>query len=959
MTFNCESCSKEFKSKTKYDKHMVKKHTNDIVEKKTELVLQKPDGKRVWESNTDNELKEEDNTELEELQTVFNALIKQCHQILYNNGAIVGKKAMDDIMKILTLKLLQPLFNEGMVLHTEYIKELGKEENKIETEDIELAYQSCIELKHIYTDDDTFDKWRELVRLILEPVMPNLYNEDDYKFNGNELAIKNIMRTIDICSVFNELMTEKNGKKYYDSVSGKLYEYFMNKYVSGGGKDLGQFFTPRYMIDMMVYGLKITEHINIDENTSIYDPCTGSGGFLTRLYNCFPELNPNNIYGSEVEKDTMKFCISNLLLTTSTFCENIVNTNSVVYEDNVKHDIILTNPPFGTSMKYGKHKVAEGGKQVFKDGLEQVYNLKYPSADRKAEFKTIYPIKTNDGACLFTQKCVYKLKENGILSIVLPDGQLFFGKNFMKFRKWLSEQMNIRYIVQAPSGTFEHAGIKTCVIMATKDGPTKKIQFMKTDKECSYLEKIVDIDSDDLRLGEYSMDPKDYLEDEYLSRMMDGSCVEWKTLGEICETKRGIRIVKGNTKEGEYNVYGGGDKTFTTDKYNREALTCKISKDGISLHNCVMILNEKYYLNSSGLTINSKRKDILLSLYLWHFLMINKEMIFNCGNGTGQKNLDMNKFFKLKIPLPSLPIQQKIVTELDQLEERTKTLKQLLEHTKKAKEMYERYGMIKEIRELLNGCEWKKLGEVFTLVKGKIQSSNVKEDPNGNSVFINLSKTSQFKNINNGILNGENIFISNTSPLGLVQYYNGRCDYSNLLYCIVPNIDYIDKIKIKIYYYYLTYFRNHITNNYQKGSANKSLHIDRFNNMLLPVPSLPVQQKCIEVYQQKETVLKDYDKKIEDIENDIKHNQELGRQVIEYYITADVQPDIKESDTEIINEFSDSNDTDMKTISSNKSKSQKKKKKKQEEHSIESYDDEPEIRVVSKKRKKKVIRREL
>jgi restriction endonuclease S subunit len=511
--------------------------------------------------------------------------------------------------------------------------------------------------------------------------------------------------------------------------------------------------------------------------------------------------------------------------------------------------------------------------------------------------------------------------------------------------------------------------------MATKDGPTKKIQFMKTDKECSYLEKIVVIDSDDLMLGEYSLDPKDYLEDEYLSRMMDGSCVEWKIMKDICDIKNGIpgfyqitkyydnsgtiKLIRGiNLREEETNYqYLNNDAKDIIAK-NLMKTDEILYADASHKNLCKIVPNEWDGLSHVGCLRLTKFNDVNYK-YIYNFI---KSEIFDTirkkyERGATISHFPRHIFENVKIPLPSLPIQQKIVTELDQLEEHTKALKQLLEHTKKAKEMYERYGMIKEIRELLNGCEWKKLGEVFTLVKGKTQSSNVKEDPNGNSVFINLSKTSQFKNINNGILNGENIFISNTSPLGLVQYYNGRCDYSNLLYCIVPNIDYIDKIKIKIYYYYLTYFRNHITNNYQKGSANKSLHIDRFNNMLLPVPSLPVQQKCIEVYQQKETVLKDYDKKIEDIENDIKHNQELGRQVIEYYITADVQPDIKESDTEIINEFSDNNDTDMKTISSNKSKSQKKKK--QKEHSIESYDDEPEIRVVSKKRKKKVIRREL
>ena len=48
----------------------------------------------------------------------------------------------------------------------------------------------------------------------------------------------------------------------------------------------------------------------------------------------------------------------------------------------------------------------------------------------------------------------------------------------------------------------------------------------------------------------------------------------------------------------------------------------------------------------------------------------------------------------------------------------------------------------------------------------------------------------------------------------------------------------------------------------------------------------------IEIYQQKEAKLKEYDKDIEKIENDIKYNQEMGRQVIEYYITADVGMDM-------------------------------------------------------------------
>jgi uncharacterized C2H2 Zn-finger protein len=41
MTFNCEACSKEFKSKTKYDKHMIKKHTIGVEEKKNRISFTK------------------------------------------------------------------------------------------------------------------------------------------------------------------------------------------------------------------------------------------------------------------------------------------------------------------------------------------------------------------------------------------------------------------------------------------------------------------------------------------------------------------------------------------------------------------------------------------------------------------------------------------------------------------------------------------------------------------------------------------------------------------------------------------------------------------------------------------------------------------------------------------------------------------------------------------------------
>lgn len=974
---------------------------------KTELELKKPDGTVIWkrEEELKNKLHEENNAEAENLKSQFDSLIKQCHQILYNNGAIVGKNAMNDIMKVLTLKLLQPLFQKGQFLRDrcdEYINDPAQKHQKDELEEI---CKMCADF-NFADSKDLADTWKQLVNELLFKIIGNIYDSHDTKFNASDKAIKLIFAKIDTCSVFKKLTKEKKGVTYYDSISGQIYEYFINKYVKGGGKDLGQIFTPRYMIDLMIYGLNIEGHIDIDKNTSIYDPCAGSGGFLTRLYNCFStKIKPSNIYGGEIEKDTIKFCISNLLLTTSTFCDNIVHDNSVIYEDdmknhkkyadnkhekkdtNNKYDIILTNPPFGTSMQYCQCTVKEGGKLVKKQGLEDEYNSRYPGNKPNIAFKTIYPIKTNDGASLFTQKCVYKLKDNGLLSIVLPDGQLFFGKNFKKFREWLFNKINIKYIVQVPSGAFEHAGIKTCVIMAVKNGKTKKIQFLKTDKECSYLERIIDVDSDELVLGEYSFDPKDYLEDAYLSKMMDGSCVEWVNLGDVCEIRGGMKeeftqyiVEKSNFKliKGHHisdgvctdNIYVTEDLVNLCKKKRKQAflkendILLKIVGDPVAM------IIPKYLdgaLFMTSLKLTNIDKTIVLKYMVHLFSSKFKETIKQ--RGSIFKAVTVESLSNFKIPVPTFEIQQKIVTELDQLEEHTKALKQLLEHTKKAKAMYATYGLVKEIRELLAGCEWKALGDVCEFQNGFAFKSTeyrkqgiplitIKNLYGNKLTYINcdfIRESSKYKNYE--IIKNDMI-LSLTGDVGQCSIHidDVKCYLNQRLCKIIPlNIN-----KMYAYYIFIFVISRGIKDKYSKGSVQANISTQTIASISIPVPALEIQEKCINVYQKKEAMLKEYDEELEKIENNIKHNQELGKQVIEYYITADAQPadnDTADSENENgdkSNEYSD----DEHTVEQNKKVKHKVKQNKKVKHSKDSDGESTEHKSKKVVKKVKVTKKE-
>ena len=131
-----------------------------------------------------------------------------------------------------------------------------------------------------------------------------------------------------------------------------------------------------------------------------------------------------------------------------------------------------------------------------------------------------------------------------------------------------------------------------------------------------------------------------------------------KTLGEVCSIDYGTRIIKGNNTEGEYPVYGSGRAMFTTNTFNREGHTILIGRFALSLE-CVRLINEKIFLNDSGLSV--KPKIDMLHKYIGYYLLHNQSIIYNCARGSAQKNLEMEMFKSIKIPIPSLERQKEIV----------------------------------------------------------------------------------------------------------------------------------------------------------------------------------------------------------------------------------------------------------------------------------------------------------
>ncbi len=135
-------------------------------------------------------------------------------------------------------------------------------------------------------------------------------------------------------------------------------------------------------------------------------------------------------------------------------------------------------------------------------------------------------------------------------------------------------------------------------------------------------------------------------------------------LRNVIEIKYGTRIKKDENKEKTYPVYGGGGESFRTDEFNRED-ELVISRFGMSKQ-CVRFVSGKFFLNDSGFTIKSKSQD-LLQEYLNILLIHNQDIIYACGKGSQQKNINIPIFKKIEIPIPPKTIQKKIINEFQEL----------------------------------------------------------------------------------------------------------------------------------------------------------------------------------------------------------------------------------------------------------------------------------------------------
>lgn len=232
-------------------------------------------------------------------------------------------------------------------------------------------------------------------------------------------------------------------------IMGDVYEYCLGKMAAAG--TLGQFRTPRHIINMMV------EIVEPKVDDIVLDPAMGTAGFLLGTARYVTEkygkelLNKKNqehfnsemFHGYDTDPSMLRIGAMNMLL--HGVEEPDINRKDSLSDDNPTREyysLILANPPFKGS--------------VFPEDIS----------------KDILGLcNTKKTELLFLSLFIQSLRIGGRCACIVPDGVLFGSSKAHKdIRKELITNNKLLAVISMPSGVFKpYAGVSTAILVFTKD----------------------------------------------------------------------------------------------------------------------------------------------------------------------------------------------------------------------------------------------------------------------------------------------------------------------------------------------------------------------------------------------------------------------------------------------------------------------------------------------------------
>ncbi|QKY74013.1 restriction endonuclease subunit S [Glaesserella parasuis] len=153
------------------------------------------------------------------------------------------------------------------------------------------------------------------------------------------------------------------------------------------------------------------------------------------------------------------------------------------------------------------------------------------------------------------------------------------------------------------------------------------------------------------------------MESRFIEKLLKNREIEFKSLGDVTEMKRGKTITAKDASGGDIPVISGGQKpAYYHNEYNRNGKTITVAGSG-AYAGFIMYWEEPIFVSDA---FSIKSDETLLDLkYVYHFLLQHQQKIYGMKKGSGVPHVYPKDLSTLVIPIPPLDVQQEIVRILD------------------------------------------------------------------------------------------------------------------------------------------------------------------------------------------------------------------------------------------------------------------------------------------------------
>lgn len=277
----------------------------------------------------------------------------------------------------------------------------------------------------------------------LKGVLPKVYAKDN-------LDTKSLGGLIDLIGN----IALGDAKSRSADVLGHVFEYFLGEFALAEGKNGGQFYTPKSIVELLVKMLE-------PYKGRVFDPACGSGGMFVQSEHFVMEhqgkISDISIYGQESNQTTWRLAKMNLAIRGIDSSQVKWNNEGSFLNDahkDLKADFIIANPPFNDDDWSGELLRNDGR---WKFGVPPTGNANYG----------------------WIQHFLYHLAPTGTAGFVLAKGSLTSNSGGEgDIRKALIEANLIDCIVNLPSKLFLNTQIPACLWFMKRGRTTKDILFI-------------------------------------------------------------------------------------------------------------------------------------------------------------------------------------------------------------------------------------------------------------------------------------------------------------------------------------------------------------------------------------------------------------------------------------------------------------------------------------------------